>query len=620
MKKKLLALFALITTCSLAAFTACAPDDDAVITGNYKKPTQAELDAALSSLDADKLFGDEGVGLSLKGSLDMTTAQGEYEMSENYTLGYTLNADASSVAGMGNLTGTQTADNESETTLSFTMFNDLNYVYVDLDSDYASMKGKVSYEALWEAISDRLPSTSLPMPAIPAATLPESNFSIQSMAEAGIDVLLDTSDGVKLKLTANDTFFDNVLSDVPISLSLTDKIFEIYFYVNQDGLFEQLSMKFDINVQQNNTSTPVKASIEGSLIIKRTSESVQLPDDLTDENKYPVIYEPTPPDEEPDDSFPLPDEEPDDNLPIPDEEPDYSSNAPVDSSDGVIRAVNFGEQDFIDVVYDEKTDTIITCRKNSYSVYDGETGEEIFTQQTLLNIYSVDAYNGKAVFGLGESRQILVVDIASKESKTIVVPIMAHRVAAMEDYIVYCDIDQWCSVARCDYDGNNIITLISSVYTPYLTPNRDDNYVYVTESGLSSCDIYYINLNTNKSWAITQFSDFTYLSDPAVYDGMYLHCGGRAFNRVTGLQISGSDLCEVYPSYTQTPKATLYISEKYSIVRSTCNGLLVYDRSADQFIYSDDFGPEEVFEREDGSFLIICAKESYAAIVDPSKI
>lgn len=610
MKKKISLFLALLMGGTLA-LSACANDNhDAVIKGNYKQPTQAELDSALASINADNLFGNTEnlkIGLSLSGSLSLTVAQNDTESSEALSLSYLLNADNSSVAGAGNFAMTETINEKSEVVASAALYNDTDYFYMDVSYEGMNIKGKLSYASIAHVIENKLPTDQLPVPE-----LPEGDFTIQAMAEAGIDVWLDTSDGIKLKLSANDTFFNNAFAEIsPDEISFTDKTLEIYLYINKDGLFEQMSALIKIGME-NPADTSERVDIDGSLVLKRTNETVTLPSDLTDENKYPVLYEYGTPDDNP------PADDPFDDYPEP--LPDYSANAPVSTYDNVVKAVNFGGEGYKDAIYEETTDTIITYDKNSYTVYDANTGDEILTQRTLLNIYSADAYNGKVVFGLGESRQILITDIVSQKSQTLVVPVKPYRVAALDDCIVYCDIDQWCTVQRCDYEGNNVTTLINSAYSPYLTPNRDDNYVYVSESNISSCELFYINLNTNEIQTVSEFGDFSYEYRPSEYDGMYLHFGGFSFDRLTGVQISGSDVSELYTPFTEIPAATLQITENYSIVRSESNGLLIYDHANDMFVYRADFGPEKVYARADGTFVVISMKDGYAARIYPSEI
>ena len=99
-----------------------------------------------------------------------------------------------------------------------------------------------------------------------------------------------------------------------------------------------------------------------------------------------------------------------------------------------------------------------------------------------------------------------------------------------------------------------------------------------------------------------------------------MHFDGKTFDKLTGEKITSVEIAEPYPAGPEEPKETIYVGERYSLVRSAYNNMLIYDREADQFVYTADLYPVTAYERPDGTLLVTCHAPRYAAIIDLSSL
>ncbi len=291
--KKLTALAVLLGGCVL--LSACG--SGAVIPGNYKTPTDAELEEALSSIDGDAMFGDPAaedyrIGLRADASFFFSIRSGEQEMSADLDMDYLLSGTGETdVAGAGSLSAHST-ENGTVTAADYTFYNDSVYFYFDDTTDDASGK-KVTLDEIGNFISSALGSLGDlgNMPYAGTALLAESSTdplpaesTLAQMQEAGIDVGLDTGSGVKLRLKMNETFFANLAAQIGqtngMEVEFPAQTLEVYFYVNEDGLFEQVSAVVNVSMEMSYMDNTVTMELNGDFLLARSEEEVVLPEEV----------------------------------------------------------------------------------------------------------------------------------------------------------------------------------------------------------------------------------------------------------------------------------------------------------------------------------------------------
>lgn len=583
----------------------------AAIPGDYRIPTAQELEDALSAIDADALFGnataeDRSFGLSFKFTLDTSTEGPSGTQSTAIQADYLFCSDAAQTAGKGSFAIRETAE-VGKTELEADLFHDADFLYLDMASNGAEGRAKIS-------LSDLLASDELSS-FMPSLTQEDALGTLEALSQAGMAVGMDDRDGLKLRLRANDGFYHTIARYIAAEngalCKFEDSVLEFYLYINADGLFEQLSAIVDITANLDGMGGTQVVRAEGNFIIRRSEKKVQLPDGLDTYPLHSISLTPSAPSEPSVPSVP-----PEPSWPLGD--PEYKS--PQTTADGVVTALDIPADEQSTTLYDATTDTLIHVLPDSLIVYDAVTGESLYTERSLLNIECADVWNGKLLLGLGRAQQIVVIDLnAGYRRTTLSTPIGVLEIAAMEKEIVYCDGDQWGMAYRCGYNGEDMRLLIDSVHAPAVTPNRADNFVYITERFISDSGLYFIDLTSGTSFDVTSFSEFS-ATAPASFDGTYVHFCGVAFDGRTGSRVSSSDITEFYPFHAETPVKTVYISERYSFVQTVTLKLLVYDRTEAKFVYLADFCPRTVWERADGTFLALCEPAGSAAILDLSKL
>ena len=327
MKKYLTICAALLLGTSLA-LAACGQDEtpeetfSAVIPGDYHAPTAKELGNALTILEGEGEYidgrpvGIEVNGLTMEAELgfEMQADGGRLAVSGsgNYDL-YIENARTGASVGAGNLQldATFTADGEQESSAaSGNIYHDDTYLYLDVTEDGEVNRGKISYDmlpSLLEALlaemqpgngvqplrGVRQPGIAQPLVA-PSEETKAAEELLENLAAAGISVGLDDSDGLKLKLYANDDYFRMLEEGAAggfgeIDFRFQGKTLEVYLYINEDGTFEQFSVYIDMGYSASYLEETADYSMDAQLVIRRSQESVTLPEELYDENEYPPL-------------------------------------------------------------------------------------------------------------------------------------------------------------------------------------------------------------------------------------------------------------------------------------------------------------------------------------------
>lgn len=594
----------LLTAVGLTACTPVTEDDgpitteeklDPIIPGNYAVPSAKDVLAAFSDLDISKIFGDtteESYHFSLQAeagieysSLDGPRITGETD--------YALTLEANSMKGMGDLQISVEQDDGTET-VSGDYYNDNSYVYFDFIQGDDTLRGKLTYEELLvlSGLDAVLPQIRSVQPLIaPSDEELQIREMLAGFEEAGIAVGLDAEQGVRMKFSANEDFFrlleENMKGDIgSMQVNFTKKTLDIYFRLSEEGVFEQFSVVIDIGYDASSLGEKTGMSVSGQFVIAQDEQEVTLPDDLTDENTYPS-YVPS-----------------------------------STSGDGILTTFLYPTANVTETVYDAATDTVTTISGNTFIVRDAQTGTVLERTPLAATITCADAYGGTLCLGLGDMEQIHVVDLSSMQGKRLTVGTPVYDLVVMKDCIVYCESSFICEIYRCDFDGNNrSFTCANSFSYPILAPDRDHNIVYAAETGSGMTDLFYIYLDSGTALSTIDFNSHFNNEEPVRYDGIYVHFDGACYDVATGKKVSYTHLAEDYPSLPDdTPAETLYITERYSFVKSLAGNLLIFDRDAKTFVYSCDFAPSTVYAREDGTFFVVGAQNGYAAIIDPSRI
>ena len=621
MKKYLTICAALLLGTSLV-LAACGQDEtpeetfSAVIPGDYHAPTAKELGNALTILEGEGEYidgrpvGIEVNGLTMEAELgfEMQADGGRLAVSGsgNYDL-YIENARTGASVGAGNLQldATFTADGEQESSsASGNIYHDDTYLYLDVTEDGEVNRGKISYDMLpylLEALlaemqpgngvqplrGVRQPGIAQPLVA-PSEETKAAEELLENLAAAGISVGLDDSDGLKLKLYANDDYFRMLEESAAggaegIEMTFPAKTLEVYCHVNQEHELEQLSAVVDLGYTLSYAGEEMSFSADFQLIAKPSEEQVTLPEDLSDEEKYPTIALP---------------------------------------EDSVATVYYYSTDGFREMLYDDVTNTVTILDRTTYLIFDADTGTLLHEGGFIVGPTCGDVYDGKLCVGTGEAGVIRVIDLETFDAQTFDASCPVNEIVLMEDCIVYCNTDQWVEIYRCDLDGsNNALFSYESFYEPILTANRGDNMVYVAETGSSGSNLYYLDLTAGTVTVHGEFGGYFFNTEPAWYDGKTVHFYGNCFDSLTGEQISENELSESYPQQSgYDPDTTLLVSARYSFVKSLTGELLIFDQQAQQFIYALGFDPDAVYERPDGTFFVVGAQNGYAAIIDPAQI
>lgn len=333
MKKALSLVTALLLVFALAMFAACSgndPADTGKIEGDYKEATAAELTTALASVEADKLFGDTEAedwkfGVNANANFSVNGKMGAAEMNISTELSYLLNiANGENDLAMKGSAGAKfTAKIDKDfmgtpeavdVTVDAKAYNDNEYVYVDATGKMAgeddqNIKGKMSLEDVMGMVGDYLPMTA--DEDVDGGMEEGSSFDLASIAamaeELGFKIALDTSDGVKIRLTADKEVFDTIVEmvmaqmgvlteegdeeEIASPIEFTKAVFELYIQIDKNGQFVAVASNFDIAVSVDpammtmqdaaaDDSTKLTLGVSGVLSVQVSSKTVSLPSDL----------------------------------------------------------------------------------------------------------------------------------------------------------------------------------------------------------------------------------------------------------------------------------------------------------------------------------------------------
>ena len=307
MKKTPLLGSAAVLLGSIFALTAC---NGAAVRGDYTTPSASRLHAVLSAIDEDDLFGnprekDYSFGLSMTSEFNMdTTISGNDTNVHGYSL-YDMVLERYSAAGAGEavLTAEGDAASYDDMEIDTRVYGNNQSIYLINRTESGMLNGfesgRIGYGTavrFCEAMMDTLlPSNPFVPDNFEGFTLSGSQLvfgdledSIDDFAAMGMEVGLDISDGTKIRLTAEDDFFDRIADSYDNGrLTYETTSYEIYLSVDEDGVFRQLSAMIDISYSFSVSGSYGSTDLNGYFVLERSSPTVNLPDDLNNTTKYP---------------------------------------------------------------------------------------------------------------------------------------------------------------------------------------------------------------------------------------------------------------------------------------------------------------------------------------------
>lgn len=334
MKKILAVILALMLCCSFALFAAC--DDQPAggpggngggneatgeIEGNYEETTSEDLATTLSSIDISKLLGnmeseDWSFGASVDGEVSLKVTMAEQELNATASLSYAISVAKGTseqvpfdIKGKGEIkmegvvpvsgsagpvseapAADSTATAETEFSIAVTIYNDSTAFYLDVSGkagdDNLDTQVKISYENILGLISG---SGMVPGPDTMAADASGETGSdsanilsevVAILDQLGVKVGVDTSDGVRIKLSADKATLNTIVQmvvqkiigssaagmEIPVTVGDGSAV-DIYFAIDKDGRFFGAAIDATASTTIGKDFTSLEEDIVGQLDI-----------------------------------------------------------------------------------------------------------------------------------------------------------------------------------------------------------------------------------------------------------------------------------------------------------------------------------------------------------------
>lgn len=339
MKKFLTLAITLLLSVVFAMFVGCSSAlEKGKIEGNYKEPTQEELETALRSLEGEVMFGDPEqadweFGVKTGGNFNVKitvndsslSADGKMSLEEKLTKGET----GLDLLGKGNLSFTMKAPEEimgesTDIEMKADLYNDSSFLYLDASAksgeNSQDLKVKTDISAIMSGLTFG-ETMDLSTAGILAETGDQESASasigfsadefMEFAAEWNMDIGLDTSDGVKIRLTASQETFTKILKAVlqkimsvpagtPFDMSdliaLSESTFELYLQADKDGYFTaaatNLNLKGSIEIPAmtaDSEATSIGIDIGGAFYVEYKISDFSIPEGIAEDPSYQVI-------------------------------------------------------------------------------------------------------------------------------------------------------------------------------------------------------------------------------------------------------------------------------------------------------------------------------------------
>lgn len=297
--KKLLAVIAcLVLAVTTFAFTACGNNSEGTIPGNYKEATDEEIDEALKKIDNADLSSLKGVEISLNIESSMSglmNVDAEGSLKYQLAMGETLAGKGSASIDAKMSSGGDSADYD----ISADIYNDASYAYVNATGlpvpGMSELKAKFNLQEIIAgfmggyALTDTNDKTE-----ISAVT------AYLELVKDACTIALDTSDGVKIKISLDENGLWKILEEIEgsetvdqikASGSIEKFVCEFYFAIDADGKFAgaaaNINVKATAKVPATQTSTTDQTmEISITLNVSEYTGSVTLPSGIATDSSY----------------------------------------------------------------------------------------------------------------------------------------------------------------------------------------------------------------------------------------------------------------------------------------------------------------------------------------------
>lgn len=323
MKKFLAVIASLMLAVTLFAFAGCGDSSDTgVIKGDYKEPTDEQLDAALENVNLGSVAAVKGFELKLDADVDILGWQanpesGVWEKGEA-TIDGSVNMQL--VEETTGLKGAADAEikvkaaspNEPDKSVDTTFKAD---GYVDGMMAYGKvsgvpglegeMKAKVDLNEVLKLAGGIIPTAVEAAPSIPGNLTDLNGLITMLKTEYKVNVGLDTKDGTKIKLSitedsvwaaleefAGDKLPAEQLAVLKQSIKFNAFDCALYLHFDKDGNFVQagINVNIDLEMPMDDSHTDKLTCVVG-LSLKAYDGKVSVPSDLATDTSYTDMTE-----------------------------------------------------------------------------------------------------------------------------------------------------------------------------------------------------------------------------------------------------------------------------------------------------------------------------------------
>ncbi|MCI9561235.1 MAG: hypothetical protein HFK03_01960 [Clostridia bacterium] len=302
-------LCALTLAVGAVAFSACGSGDEGVIKGNYKEATALEMINAVKAVDEDKLFtpeeGKDALGYELKASAKLGASYGGGTLGEQFELNANAKAEfklalkqneangiSASSAGSVSFKLKSSLKQLNSLNADAELYTDDSNVYVgasiktvaDGAEDSSSFKYKIPFTTIGDIIGGIGGMNGFAEEDIYGELGLEGIVSIAVMA--GFKSYIDTSDGLKIKLTADGETLMTLLagSDTATAarLALGENCrLEIYLAIDANGKFAGFATNSDMSATVTLAEgESIAVNVKNALSLKAFAGEIKYPANL----------------------------------------------------------------------------------------------------------------------------------------------------------------------------------------------------------------------------------------------------------------------------------------------------------------------------------------------------
>jgi hypothetical protein len=286
--------------------------------------------------------------------------------------------------------------------------------------------------------------------------------------------------------------------------------------------------------------------------------------------------------------------------------------------------------------YDNQTNALIAWKEKKVTVYECATKKVWFTYDFEQTVTAADAYNGVLAVGFSDlstqtgevvdgelqmgTGEIILYDLTTmQEIRSFQTKIAVSEMVMTEGKLIYCDGNQWCQIWAYDFNTMQTGKVMNSVYVPALAVNHEDRILYAVERYISSCDFYYISLDTYSSVSHAEFGEYVYNANGVYYDGKNAHAFGCTFDGITGEKISETGLSVTVQDENSLYWRALYHDDFYELWATEDGETVVYDLAKKTIVAKLGVEVEKVYVLNGENLLAVC-DDGKVAVIEMGKI